>query len=271
MLSGVGPRYHLQSLGIPVVIDLPVGNHFMNQPVVEVDVDIVDQSLRYTPVILDVHNLAEYYFSTGVSRLAVSPYVALYYFSWKRVDSSPPNALLFVAPSPNGTQLQFIMNFVGIRSYGTIRLQNRSPYTEPLIDPNFFGDPRDFEDTVDAMRFVFYLLEKSSFAQYLRSPDLNGCPSCDRPYIHLCTETIECFVRNHTSSTLHSSGGCRLGSVDRPDVVVDPSLRVKYAQNLRVCDASVFPIMPNANPNACANMVGEKCAQIIKDSYQLSS
>ena len=130
----------------------------------------------------------------------------------------------------------------------------------------------DFKDSVDATRFAFYLLEKTSLAKYLRTPDFqtSGCPSCDKPYKYMCTESIECFVRYNCQSSYHASGGCRMGSIDRPDVVVDPFLRVKYSQNLRVCDASIFPYIPNANPNSAANMVGEKCAQMIKDTYQLS-
>ena len=271
MLSGVGPRSHLRGLGIPVVIDLPVGDHYMNHPNIEVRTEIIEPSLRNTPVILNTNSLAELYFNKE-GRLAESPNTALYFFTSNEVDSTRPNALLFANPTPNGTVLQLTMNFVGIRSYGTIRLEDSSPYTHPLIDPNFFCDPKDFKDTLDGVRFIFYLLEKSSIAQYVRAPDFeaHGCPSCDQSYKYLCTESLECYIQYNTMTTYHPSGGCRMGSVDRPDVVVDPSLRVKYAQNLRVCDASIFSIIPNANTNAPANMVAEKCAQIIKDTYHLS-
>ncbi len=58
-----------------------------------------------------------------------------------------------------------------------------------------------------------------------------------------------------------------MGAVDRDDVVVDPYLRVKNIKNLRICDASVFPLIPNGNTCAPTLMVGEKCAQIIKHCY----
>ncbi len=59
-----------------------------------------------------------------------------------------------------------------------------------------------------------------------------------------------------------------MGDINRDDVVVDPFLRVKNAKNLRICDASVFPDIPNSNTNAPTNMVAEKCASMIKAQYK---
>ena len=271
MLSGVGPRSHLKSLGIPVLIDLPVGEHYMNHPDVLIEAEIIDPSFYYPPVTLDTNTLAELYFNKS-GRLATSPSACIYFFTSDIVNNTIPNAIIFGYPSDDGTILILDNELLGIRSYGTIRLADSSPYSQPLIDPNFFGDYDDFRDIVDGTRFVFYLLEKTSLAKYLRAPEFetSGCPSCDKPYKYLCTESIECFIRYNTDSSYHPSGGCRMGSIDRPDIVVDPFLRVKHTQNLRVCDASIFPYLPNGNTNCAANMVGEKCSQMIKNRYLLS-
>ncbi len=61
-----------------------------------------------------------------------------------------------------------------------------------------------------------------------------------------------------------------MGALHRDDVVVGPYLIVKNVDNLRICDESIAPEHPNSNIEAMANMIGEKCAQIIKDCYNLN-
>ncbi|CAG2172718.1 unnamed protein product, partial [Oppiella nova] len=96
-----------------------------------------------------------------------------------------------------------------------------------------------------------------------------GCPVCPDKYMYECTEGLLCYLKYNTATTFHTAGTCRMGSIDRPDVVVDPQLRVKYAKNLRVCDSSVFPVVPNSNTAAISITVGYKCSQFIKDCYDL--
>lgn len=62
-----------------------------------------------------------------------------------------------------------------------------------------------------------------------------------------------------------------MGAVERDDVVVDPRLKVKGTANLRVCDSSIMPEMINANTNAASIMIGEKCADLIRQDNGLGS
>ena len=77
-----------------------------------------------------------------------------------------------------------------------------------------------------------------------------------------------CYVEKYSTALHHPSGTCRMGDVNRNDVVVDPTLRVKNIKKLRVCDASIMPDLPNGNVYGPCMMIGERCAQInIKDYY----
>ncbi|CAG2166670.1 unnamed protein product [Oppiella nova] len=158
-----------------------------------------------------------------------------------------PNVVLFHS-GYNGT-VKTSLNLVKIKSRGTIRLQSTNPLVPPLLDPNWLSTPDDNQNIMDATRF--------------------SCPVCRYRYLYECTEGLMCYIRYNTLSSYHPVGSCRMDSIDRPDVVVDPQLRVKYAKNLRVCDASIFPVLPNANTGAAAITVGHKCAQFIKDYYDL--
>jgi choline dehydrogenase len=75
-------------------------------------------------------------------------------------------------------------------------------------------------------------------------------------------EDIAAFVRSHCQTTYHPCGSCRMGNDEQ--AVVDPELRVRGVQGLRVVDASVFPAVPSGNTNAPVIAVAEKAADIIR-------
>ena len=75
------------------------------------------------------------------------------------------------------------------------------------------------------------------------------------------------YVRRSSNSVYHPAGTCRMGSNDDPMAVVDPSLRVRGVSNLRVADTSIFPTMIGVNPCITCMMIGEKCADLVKQSW----
>jgi len=125
---------------------------------------------------------------------------------------------------------------------------------------------QDFDDMVEITKFTFYFFERSSFAKYVkRVKPIPGCEMCpDKEYTHECDSYIRCLITQLTYTGYHLSGSVRMGAANRTDNVLDPRLRVKGIQNLRVCDASIMPSITNGNTNAPAIMIGEKCADLIK-------
>ena len=268
MLSGIGINNHLQQFGIPVLLDLPVGNNYQNHPQIKVESKINNPAYFYPPPLLNVEQLSELYFK-GKGRLSESPFLGLYFSTLHNIQTDWPNMLLF-SHVDNGS-LTMTQNCVRFRSRGTVRLQSTNPYLQPRIDPAFFADPLDFADAVDAMKFIFFVLEKSSIAPYVTPPSFEkyGCPSCPDRHRYECTEGIKCYILYNSETSYHPCCTTRMGAINRKDVVVDPYLKVKNAKQLRICDASIFPLLPNSNTNAPTFMVAEKCAQIIKDTYNI--
>ena len=270
MLSGIGIKSHLSEFGIPVLLDLPVGNNFLNHVIIGFAAQLKDPSLFEPIAKLDVPNLSQLYYERN-GYLIGSSALAVYFSSSNNISKEWPNGLLFSVVANDSLYNTLI--YTRTRSIGKIRLQSTSPYVQPRIDSALLAEPQDFEDFVDSIRFIFSVLEKSSIAQYVTVPTFEslGCPPCQGKLNYECEEGLRCMAQMYSTSGLHPVGGCRMGAVDRSDVVVDPLLRLKNAENLRVCDNSVIPHIPNGNTNSPATMIGEKCAQIIKNFYGIKS
>ncbi|CAG2174755.1 unnamed protein product, partial [Oppiella nova] len=270
MLSGVGPRDHLQSLGIQVLLDLPVGDNYLNQPSVMLTPKVKPEYLYLTNEIgkINIKQLSELYYEQG-GVLAQHPEVALFFSTQSNKDKQWPNInIIYRVVNDTIYSTAYLARF---KSRGTVRLQSTDPRVHPILNPNWFSHPEDVENALESTRMQFYIFEKTQLANYVILPKLSdyGCAMCTGRYIYECTEGLLCYMKYFTYSSLHPGGSCRMGSIDRPDVVVDPQLRVKYAKNLRVCDSSVFPVVPNSNTAAISITVGYKCSQLIKDAYNL--
>ena len=81
-------------------------------------------------------------------------------------------------------------------------------------------------------------------------------------------EQVDAFIRESVDSAYHPAGACKIG-VDAM-AVVDPDLKVRGLQNLRIIDSSVFPTVPNGNLNAPTMMLAERGADLIKGKVKPS-
>ena len=148
------------------------------------------------------------------------------------------------------------------KSHGTIRLKSSNPHDRPKVDFGFLSDSADFELARKAVCLALKLGDRISAQGF---PLLRGIAiprSKDR-------EEIDKFIRHRARTTYHLSSTCRMApEVDTQSPgVVDDSLHVHGIQNLRVCDASVFPQIPATHLQAPVVMVAEKCSSMIKGDH----
>jgi len=123
------------------------------------------------------------------------------------------------------------------------------------IQHQALGHPEDVRTLIDGLRLVDRLFDSEPLAAIVTGPLA--------PAQRLTTdEQWLDYLRESLSITWHAAGTCRMGSDAR--AVVDPQLRVRGIEGLRVVDASVMPTTTSGNTNAATIMIGEKAAEMIR-------
>jgi choline dehydrogenase-like flavoprotein len=139
-------------------------------------------------------------------------------------------------------------------SRGEVGLTSGDPLAAPRIDPRFLSDQRDAEIMLKGVKLVRRILEAPALAKYRDKELLTAGVSSD--------EGLMDHIRNKADTIYHPVGTCKMGVDDM--AVVDPQLRVRGLQGLRVVDASIMPTLIGGNTNAPTIMIAEKAADMIR-------
>ncbi len=140
-------------------------------------------------------------------------------------------------------------------SRGEVFLQSADPAAAPGIDPRFLSDERDLRTLIAGARITRDILMTEPMAKY-RHRELFGVRD------GMSDAQWEDHIRSRADTIYHPVGTCRMG-VDET-AVVDPELRVRGLDGLRVVDASVMPTLTGGNTNAPTIMIAEKAADLIR-------
>jgi choline dehydrogenase len=234
MLSGIGPAAHLKALGITVEADLSgVGENLQDHPIVAATY------LSARPLPASRHNHGEAYAALrspladrGVPDLHIFPILT----------DAPRSAFLLAAAimTPDNR--------------GTIRLPSADPSTSPLVDPRFLTEHRDLERLAAGLAVARNAAAEAAFTA------LGITETAPGPGVRAGND-LRAWIRGAVGSYFHPAGTCRMGT--RPDAVTDPQLHVHGVTGLRIADASVMPVIPNAPPHATVLAIAEKAASLI--------
>jgi choline dehydrogenase len=126
--------------------------------------------------------------------------------------------------------------------------------THPHIDPAYFAHPDDLADITAGLRVSLEIANQSPFSKYLRGLNI---PTEVNPSDAALTEHAKCW----SQTEYHAVGTCAMGIGE--NAVVDPQLKVRGVDGLRVVDASVMPTVVSGNTNAATVMIAEKAADLI--------
>ncbi|WP_336213662.1 GMC family oxidoreductase [Nonomuraea sp. LPB2021202275-12-8] len=254
--SGVGAADELRDAGVPIVHDLPeVGKNLQDhlssgvfvtckQPVTLTKAESIGNLLRY--IVL----------RSGMLTTNVGEAVA---FLRTSPEEPAPDIELIFAPGPfidhgltppTGHGLTVGVVLLQPESRGRIGLNGR----EVLIDPRYLAKEGDVKRLVAGLKVA-----KQVFATAAMKPWAGGpMAPYDAPE---SDEELELWVRDQSKTLYHPAGSCRMGT--DADSVVDPSLRVRGVEGLRVVDVSIMPTLNRGHTHAPAVMIGEKAAELI--------
>ncbi|GBN29991.1 Glucose dehydrogenase [FAD, quinone] [Araneus ventricosus] len=295
MLSGIGPKEHLQKFKIPVIADLPVGNNFHDHCAAVLPFLLSPKIQSVKQKLMDPKNIHQYInnrtgplaspeFISSMSFLntqSVSPVVDFPDYEIyigeipkempeKQFGFTPEVYNKFYSPYEDKPMYVCLNQLLQPKSRGTVRLQSADPYDSPAIDPNYFDDPDDLKIVVEAMKTCNKISTSGPMQKVGAKPFETRFPGCEQ-FFGDEDSYFSCMAKGGVVTLSHQVGTAKMGDPDDPTTVVDPQLRVKGIEGLRVVDASIMPIVTSGNTNVPTIMVAEKAADIIKETIQCPS
>lgn len=233
MRSGIGPSAHLRELGIPVVVDAPVGERLKEHP---------------------------FYYNVYALRPEVKSMTpAAGAIIWTRSSEAAPDELdLHIsgthifdpAQSPTGGAIVLACAVTLPGSLGSIRLASRDPRAMPIIRFNFFKDPSDLRRMMEAVRLSRRIGRTAPFSDMVEFEIAPGMDVQD-------DATLEKAVIASVDGYSHPTSSVPMGGPDDKGAVVDAKGAVRGASGLHVVDASIMPDIVSAPTNVTTIMIAE--------------
>ncbi|XP_070150232.1 glucose dehydrogenase [FAD, quinone]-like [Polyergus mexicanus] len=296
MLSGIGPRDHLEELNIPVIQDSKVGYNMYEHIgflgltfMVNQSVSLLQNKLLNPSIFLEYVLYKE-----GLMTIPGGAEALAFIRTKYAPDEKPDVELLFVSGSLHSDNGQVLKKALRIsdnvyntvfkpienqeawsiwpivqypRSVGRLTLQSKDPFEPPKMDPNFFSHPADIEIILEGVKHALNISKTEAFQSYgsrLHDIKMPGCESFD----FASDDYWRCAIKYLPSMMNHEIGTAKMGPQTDTYAVVDPQLKVYGVKGLRVVDAAIMPTIPSGHANAVIIMIGEKAADMIKETWK---
>ena len=264
-LSGIGPGAHLRSLGIPVVVDSPsIGANLREHRYLAMQYRVTGGSLnsRFSGIGL-LRSMLDYTLRSKGPLTHSAHEVGG--FVKTRPELDRPDAQIglgLYSMSGSGSEVNIDSQpgatiggyFMRPESQGTIRIQSPDPATRPYIDANHLSADIDRRSAISLFRWIRNLAAQPALAPWLVSATTPGNE------IQSDEQIIDAFL-NSGNTAYHVCGTVRMGNDSAAPL--DPQLKLRGVDNVRVADTSIMPTITSGNTNAPAMVIGLRAAQLI--------
>jgi choline dehydrogenase len=264
LLSGIGDADTLKAHGLAVHANLPeVGRNLQDH----LDLSVITETTQPITLYSKTKGLKQplvglQYMATGKGPGATNHLHCGAFLRTRPELDRPDIQLHFInAPMIDHARVQadrdaFTVHACQLRpeSRGEIRLASADPFAAPAIDPNYLATEMDLRTIRESVKMVREVIRQKPLDPW-RGPEM--IPGKDVQ----SDADIDAWIRRSAETIYHPVGTCRMGVDDR--AVVDPALRVRGVDGLRVIDASVMPTLVGGNTNAPTIMVAEKAVDMI--------
>ncbi|XP_050346434.1 ecdysone oxidase-like [Nymphalis io] len=271
MLSGIGPKNHLQSLNIKVRSDLPVGMNYQDHPITFAAIKMEKSQTQPPPS--DPHKpLPSFVGYVALNDSSTCPDYQALHFIFPSNSELPYQLCIFnfgfdktvcqnlIKASKNRIILLANVSVLRPKSRGRVLLRSTNPKDSPIVHAKIFSDETDLtnlasylEDYLKVLNTTYFMDVNAEFVDL----ELEQCKGLRFG----STEYWKCYIECTILTMCHYSGTCAMGSV------VDSQLRVFNVNRLRVGDTSVMPRITSGNTNVPAIMIAEKLSHMIKQLY----
>ena len=263
MLSGVGPADHLRAHGIEVVADHPgVGANLIDHPNFSIGAAAASGGVAPVKPDPDDAEQLETWRHTGDGPLSLFQNPAIAFVRSSPDLAHPDIELLFQINPPVDLSddlttggFSIMVANVHPKSRGQVRLASSDPHTAPLIDFRYLSDPEDLSAMIGGTRVAMRIAATPPLAPYVARRNYDPRAS---------DAQIGASIRSNSESMFHPVGTARMGAVGDPMAVLDPRLRVRGINGLRVVDASAMPGIVRGHTMAPVLYVAERGCELIR-------
>ncbi len=268
-LSGIGPGALLHSMGIEVLRDCAVGENLQDHLQIRCayrveDAVTLNQMTRHW---WGKARIAAQYalFRNGPMSMAPSQLGA---FARSSPDVATPDLEYHVQPLSLEAFGGALHDFPAItasvcnlrpESRGHVRITSPDPLAHPLIAPNYLSTSGDRLVAARAIRLTRRIMAQEPMARH-NPQEFKPGPGGDSD------EDLAQAAGRIASTIFHPVGTARMGA--DAGSIVDPTLKLREFQGIRVVDASIMPTITSGNTNSPTVMIAEKAARLILAEMQ---